>query len=185
VMLGSSMAARHADLAGPVGAELAAVVHANRGLAGIDGTIATATGLALRGRPMRVLVGDLTFQHDATSLIRGTLEEEVDLQVVVLDDHGGSIFAMLEHGQEKYRGVFDRYFRTPQSLDMAAMARAAGAQYQQVRTVGELRAQLAQPVRGRSVVRIELADDGGASRLAAQVTSAVESVVAQELQHGG
>lgn len=185
VMLGSSMAARHADLAGPVGAELAAVVHANRGLAGIDGTIATATGLALRGRPMRVLVGDLTFQHDATSLIRGTLEEEVDLQVVVLDDHGGSIFAMLEHGQEKYRGVFDRYFRTPQSLDMAAMARAAGAQYQQVHTVGELRAQLAQPVRGRSVVRIELADDGGASRLAAQVTSAVESVVAQELQHGG
>src|SRR5699024_3774229 len=115
VMLGSSMAVRHADLAGPVGAELAAVVHANRGLAGIDGTIATATGLALRGTPMRVLVGDLTFQHDATSLVRGALEQDVDLQVVVLDDGGGSIFARLEHGREKYRGVFDRYFRTPQN----------------------------------------------------------------------
>src|SRR5699024_6862563 len=117
-----------------------AVVHANRGLAGIDGTIATATGLALRGSPVRVLIGDLTFQRDATSLIRGTLGEEVDLQVVVLDDRGGSVFAMLEHGQEKYRGVFARCVRTPQSLDMGAMARGAGAQSQRVRTGGDLRA---------------------------------------------
>src|SRR5699024_6931279 len=104
--------------------------------------------------------------------VRGALEQDVDLQVVVLDDGGGSIFAMLEHGREKYRGVFDRYFRTPQNLDMAAMARAAGAQFRQVRTLGELRAQLARSVRGRSVVRVDISD-GGASQLVSRVTAAV------------
>ena len=86
VVLGSSMAVRHADLTGAVGEDLAPeLVVANRGLAGIDGTLSTATGLALAGRPVRALVGDLTFLHDIGGLARGRLEPEVDLQVIVLD----------------------------------------------------------------------------------------------------
>ncbi|MFV0320550.1 MAG: 2-succinyl-5-enolpyruvyl-6-hydroxy-3-cyclohexene-1-carboxylic-acid synthase, partial [Microbacterium sp.] len=63
LMLGSSRLVRVAD---DVLAGMQVPVHANRGLAGIDGTIATAAGISLasqaEGRPgvTRVLLGDLT-----------------------------------------------------------------------------------------------------------------------------
>jgi 2-succinyl-5-enolpyruvyl-6-hydroxy-3-cyclohexene-1-carboxylate synthase len=50
LLLGSSNGIRDVDLAGLPAAEPAATVYANRGLAGIDGTISTATGIALGGR---------------------------------------------------------------------------------------------------------------------------------------
>lgn len=180
VMLGSSMAARYADLAGPVSSELGpGAIHAGRGLAGIDGTLATATGLALGGRAVRALVGDLTFQHDAMSLARGRFEGEVDLQVIVLDDDGGSIFATLEHGRCDHAAVLGRYFRTPQALDVSALADAVGAQYTQVRSRAELRAALDQPVHGRSVLHIRLPEtrQGGPDHVAPRVAEAVSAVL--------
>lgn len=108
---------------------------ANRGLAGIDGTLACARGLAAHtGMPTRVVVGDLTFLHDATSLMpsfaRGQ-RPHPPLQVILLDDRGGSIFAGLEHGQAP-QSTFDRFFRTPQELDYEAFARSVGARYRRI-----------------------------------------------------
>src|SRR5699024_398186 len=87
LVLGSSNPIRDADLAAsPLDGDGPPVL-ANRGLAGIDGTVATATGIAHGLRlPVRALLGDLTFLHDAGSLARGAHEPDVDLQVVVLDD---------------------------------------------------------------------------------------------------
>ena len=73
-------------------------VHANRGLAGIDGTIATGTGSPSRPpRPSgrgghRVLLGDLAFLHDVGSLLRPADEPAPRIQVVVGNDGGGTIF---------------------------------------------------------------------------------------------
>ena len=107
-------------------------VWANRGLAGIDGTIATATGLALGlGEPVRAVVGDLTFLHDATSLVRGVHESEVDLQVIVFDDGGGSIFGTLEYGSEPGE-EFERIFAAPQRMDIPGLAHSLGAQVTRV-----------------------------------------------------
>lgn len=158
VVLGSSMTVRHADAAGPVGAGFTSSrVVANRGLAGIDGTISTATGLALATRePVRVVVGDLTFLHDVGGLARGSHEREVDLQVIVLDDGGGGIFATLEHGRPEHAAVYPRYFGTPQQVDLAALARGYGADHHLVRSTAELTRALAAPVRGRSVIQVLL-----------------------------
>lgn len=125
LVLGSSSIVRAADLS-PIQATPSRVF-ANRGLAGIDGTIATATGIALSsGRPTTVLLGDLTAQHDLGALVRPTSEPWPRLRVVVADDQGGSIFRRLEQGQPQYADSFDRVFLTPQGADLAGVATALG-----------------------------------------------------------
>ncbi|MCK6209803.1 2-succinyl-5-enolpyruvyl-6-hydroxy-3-cyclohexene-1-carboxylic-acid synthase [Georgenia sp. EYE_87] len=154
---------------------------ANRGLAGIDGTVATASGLALgTGRPVRAVMGDLTFLHDAGALARGRLEAEVDLQIVVLNDSGGGIFATLEHGAPDRAGEFERIFGTPQDVDLASLAAAYGARYGLARTPAELDDALRAPVRGRSVVEVPVDRRGLRERraaLAADVRHAVRSAL--------
>lgn len=137
LMLGSSSIIRAADLS-PL-STCPPRVFSNRGLAGIDGTIATATGLALAGgRPMTVLLGDLTAQHDVGALVRPPSEPWPDLRVVVADDGGGSIFRKLEQGAPEYAESFERVFLTPQGVDLAAVAAAMGWEAVVVGSVEEL-----------------------------------------------
>jgi 2-succinyl-5-enolpyruvyl-6-hydroxy-3-cyclohexene-1-carboxylate synthase len=100
-------------------------VLANRGVAGIDGTIATATGAALVHRgPAYALIGDLTFLHDSNGLLAGPEEARPDLTVVVANDDGGGIFGLLEQGAPEHAGAFERVFGTPQGTDLAALCAA-------------------------------------------------------------
>ena len=155
-VLGSSMTVRDWDLAVPALPRGLRLV-ANRGLAGIDGTLSTATGLALgTGGPVRAVVGDLTFLHDAGGLLRGALEEDVDLQVILLNDRGGSIFATLEHGAPERAASFERVFGTPQDVDVAALCAGYGVRHTTAASPEELEAALAAPARGRSVVEVPL-----------------------------
>ncbi|MBK7821937.1 MAG: 2-succinyl-5-enolpyruvyl-6-hydroxy-3-cyclohexene-1-carboxylic-acid synthase [Tessaracoccus sp.] len=141
LVLGASSIIRAADLA-PV-AERPPRIFANRGLAGIDGTVATATGIALAtGRPTTVLLGDLTAQHDLGGLVRPPSEPWPRLRVVVADDGGGSIFRTLEQGAPEYAASFERVFGTPQGLDLAAVAAAMGWRTTVVETAAELTAAL-------------------------------------------
>ncbi|WP_323745099.1 2-succinyl-5-enolpyruvyl-6-hydroxy-3-cyclohexene-1-carboxylic-acid synthase [Actinomyces haliotis] len=157
LVLGSSMPIRRLDRLAPAGDGAPVAALANRGLAGIDGTIATALGAHLAsGRPVRALVGDLTYLHDAMSLSRGRLESEPDLQVVVLDDAGGGIFSTLEYPAVTPAPVMSRYFSTPQVADAGALAEALGARVERPRDLAELEALLAEPVRGLSVLHVRL-----------------------------
>ncbi|ARD42301.1 2-succinyl-5-enolpyruvyl-6-hydroxy-3-cyclohexene-1-carboxylic-acid synthase [Actinomyces gaoshouyii] len=154
LVVGSSMTIRRLDRLAPVGAPAPTAV-ANRGLAGIDGTIATAGGLALAsGRPVRALMGDLAFLHDAMSLGHGELECEPDLQVIVLDDAGGSIFKGLEYAGVPGPKRFSRLFSTPQRADVANIARGLGVDVIEAPDRDSLERVMAQPVRGSSVVRV-------------------------------
>lgn len=130
-------------------------VWANRGLAGIDGTISTAIGIALAlNEPVRVVVGDLTFLHDATALVRGHHERDVDLQVIVFDDAGGSIFGSLEYGSRPGE-EFERLFATPPELDILEIARSLGADASEC-APGSIASALTAPIVGRSVIRVPL-----------------------------
>ena len=123
LLLGSSNPIRDVSLAAQPRPGL--TVLANRGVAGIDGSIATATGAALaHGGPGYALVGDLTFLHDANGLLAGPDEARPDLTVVVANDDGGGIFGLLEQGAPEYADAFERVFGTPHGTDLAALCAA-------------------------------------------------------------
>lgn len=154
LVVGASQVIRDLDLT-PAGPRHPApgVVHANRGLAGIDGTVSTAAGVALAaGRPTTLVCGDLTFLHDSNGLALGPLEPRPDLRVVVLDDRGGSIFATLEYGEARFADAFERMFATPAGVDLAALAASYGAAVATVASAAGLESALAAPPRGLEVV---------------------------------
>ncbi len=157
------------------------LVLANRGLAGIDGTVSTAAGVAFAlGRPVRALVGDLTFLHDVGGLLVGPLERRPDLQVVVANDGGGSIFVGLEHGEPRFAGTFERVFGTPHGADLAALCAGYGTGHTVVTGVEALRDALAGPMRGISVIEVRV-DRDGRRELAARLASHATEVVAEVL----
>lgn len=181
LLLGSSNGIRDVDLAGLPAADPAAIVYANRGLAGIDGTISTATGIALGGRQQTtVLLGDVTFLHDAGGLLLGAGEEQPDLRIVVLNDSGGAIFSLLEHGgvEEggRYGDAVERLFGTPHSVDIAALAAAYGVGHSRVSTTAGLAEALGRPVHGRSIVEVRT-DRRALRELHARIKEAVSAAV--------
>ncbi|MBX3196156.1 MAG: 2-succinyl-5-enolpyruvyl-6-hydroxy-3-cyclohexene-1-carboxylic-acid synthase [Microbacteriaceae bacterium] len=163
LVLGASRLIRELDRVAP-GKRIP--VHANRGLAGIDGTIATATGIALASQAegagrgakgvTRVLLGDLALLHDAGSLLAGEGEPRPRMQVIVGNDHGGTIFDALEVAGTADAELFDRVMLTPQTVDLAALASAYGWEYRRVETRGELDGSLT-PTPGRVLIEVPLA----------------------------
>ena len=134
----------------------------NRGLAGIDGTVATATGLAIAearaGYPeavTRALIGDLTLLHDAGSLAFDRAEGELNIQLVVGNDHGGTIFESLEPAHTLDASSFERLFKTPQQVDIWSLAQAYGWQHILVESMSQLDDALSK--RGRVIIEVKLA----------------------------
>lgn len=153
--LGNSHPIRDADLA-PVGSQ-PAVVYANRGLSGIDGTLSTAIGVALASlAEATLLCGDLSFVHDATALAIGPGEPRPRLRIVVADDNGGSIFAALEYGGEEYAQSFERVFATPLGLDLVAVAHSYGVSARRVHTTAQVAAALAEPITDLEVLVVSV-----------------------------
>ena len=90
VVVASSLTVRHLDRSALQRQDL--TWHANRGAAGIDGTVSTALGVAVgSGVPVVAIVGDLALLHDTNAWLLTAAADQVELTVVVLDDDGGSI----------------------------------------------------------------------------------------------
>ncbi|MGP5014124.1 2-succinyl-5-enolpyruvyl-6-hydroxy-3-cyclohexene-1-carboxylic-acid synthase [Glutamicibacter ardleyensis] len=154
LLLGSSNIIRDFDLCAAPAAAASGQVFANRGLAGIDGTISTGLGLALAtGKPTVSIMGDITFLHDASAMLWTPAEPAPDLDVVVYNDGGGAIFSTLEHGQVaesgRYGQAVERLFATPQNVQLQPLAIAYGWDYQQASTQAELRQVLRAPKPGK------------------------------------
>ncbi|MEJ5913860.1 2-succinyl-5-enolpyruvyl-6-hydroxy-3-cyclohexene-1-carboxylic-acid synthase [Pseudokineococcus sp. 1T1Z-3] len=207
-VLAASTAVRDADLAGAPFVEPALdaqrspsppplrvpldvrLVLAGRGLAGIDGTLGGAVGAALAtGRRTRVLVGDLAALHDLAGLAvpageRGRSTRwstPPQVQVVVLDDAGGGIFGLLEHGEvatssPAREGDVERLFGTPPGVDLLTLARGLGVPARRVDDAGDLRATLRAPEPGLSVVVVP-ADRSRLRTLHARLRDAVTAAL--------
>ena len=179
VFAGSSLPVRHLFLAR---AREEVTVLANRGVAGIDGSVSTAIGAALTwqaggGGPAYALLGDLTFLHDANGLALGPREPRPDLTIVVLNNDGGGIFSTLEQDGDDPEG-FERVFGTPHGVDLRSLCGSTRTPYQLIDSVAELSRALAS-VPGLRV--LEVRTDRTATRdlqhrLGAAVVAAVASV---------
>jgi 2-succinyl-5-enolpyruvyl-6-hydroxy-3-cyclohexene-1-carboxylate synthase len=176
--LGSSNPVRDVALAAAPRAGL--TVLANRGVAGIDGTVSTAVGAALAhgaggGGPAYALLGDLTLLHDTTGLVIGPDEPRPDLTLVVLNDGGGGIFGLLEQGAPEHAAAFERVFGTPHRIDLAALCAATGVGHLRCDDPAELAAAL-DPAPGLRMVEVRAgraALRAGHAALRAAVTGAV------------
>jgi 2-succinyl-5-enolpyruvyl-6-hydroxy-3-cyclohexene-1-carboxylate synthase len=177
LVLGSSNPVRDVALAAVPRPDL--TVLANRGVAGIDGTVSTAVGAALaHDGPAYALLGDLTLLHDTTGLVVGPDEPRPDLTIVVLNDDGGGIFGLLEQGDPVHAAAFERVFGTPHGVDLAALCAATGTGHAVVE-VPDVAAALA-PAPGLHVVEVragrrELRE--GHARLRAAVAAALSDAL--------
>ncbi|MBD0293262.1 MAG: 2-succinyl-5-enolpyruvyl-6-hydroxy-3-cyclohexene-1-carboxylic-acid synthase [Jiangellaceae bacterium] len=153
LFLSSSSVVRDANM---LAERLPETVLTNRGVGGIDGTVSTAMGAALgRGRgPAYAVMGDLAFLHDATGLVLGPDEARPDLCIVVINDDGGGIFALLEQGAPRHAATFERVFGTPHGVDVEALCAATHTPYQ-LAELDKLDAALA-PEPGLRVVEIRV-----------------------------
>jgi 2-succinyl-5-enolpyruvyl-6-hydroxy-3-cyclohexene-1-carboxylate synthase len=174
LFVGSSNSARDVDLAmSPSSRETSLTVVASRGLAGIDGCVSTAIGLAL-AQPQRgtyALMGDLTFLHDINGLLLGPQEPQPDLTIVITNDNGGGIFTLLEPGEPGRAADFERIFGTPTDASIADLCRAHGVRHTLASTQAELRAALRQRPDGLGVVEVQV-DRSGHRDLHAELRAA-------------
>ncbi len=89
----------------------------NRGANGIDGTVATALGVAhATGKPTVLYTGDLALLHDQNALLAAReLPPGASLTIVCINNDGGGIFEHLPIS--KFDPPFERFFATPQNKD--------------------------------------------------------------------
>src|SRR4051794_15527167 len=124
LVVASSMPIRDVETFAPVRDDGGPRVLANRGANGIDGTIATALGVAASGAPTVVLLGDVALVHDLGGLASAA-RLCLPLTVVCLDNGGGGIFDFLPVAGVE-RDVYEPYVATPPGVDLPAVARALG-----------------------------------------------------------
>jgi len=125
-------------------------VFANRGLAGIDGNISTALGIASRSEKTFAVLGDLAFLHDVSALSHAG---NPDLRLFVIDNNGGGIFSTLPQA-----GVdgFEKIFGTPHGRDIQAIATSFGVKTSKISTSTELAKLVAEPVKGFEIIVVQV-----------------------------
>ncbi len=161
---------RHASAAGAQ-----APAYANRGASGIDGTVATAAGVA-RGhdRPVTLLIGDLALWHDLNSL---ALLRDQPVVVVVVNNDGGGIFHFLPIREQE--DVFEPYFTTPQDRSFESAADTFGLAHHRPDSPDAFRDAYERACAAAGPVLIEVQTDRVANR---RVHEALEQEVAAAVE---
>ncbi|MDO6618418.1 2-succinyl-5-enolpyruvyl-6-hydroxy-3-cyclohexene-1-carboxylic-acid synthase [Shewanella sp. 6_MG-2023] len=126
--IGNSLPIRLYDMYAPIICELPDI-YTNRGASGIDGLIATATGVALaNNQPTTLLIGDISSLHDLNSLAM-TKHVNSPFVIVILNNDGGNIFNLLPVPNDAVR---EQYYRLSHGLEFGYAAAMFGLAYNQV-----------------------------------------------------
>lgn len=171
----SSLPIRLVDMYAPgTGANVEAL--ANRGASGIDGTIASAAGYAEgSGRPTVLLIGDLAFLHDLTSLYL-VRRLNPPMTIVLLNNNGGNIFGLLPIAN--HVDVYEKYFLTSHNLTFQSAAAQFGLPYVRCESLGAFEAFLSDGlVRSNStLVEVVIRPGAGTSAMKALASAVREAL---------
>ncbi len=150
VHLANSLAIRIGNMLIPSDASQR-LVHANRGVAGIDGTLATFLGeIVGAGGPGLLLIGDLAATHDLSAL-EACLHSNFRGAIVVINNDGGGLFDLLPvRGTPAYRP----YIRHRAGIDFRHVARAFRIGFDRCTTLEQLDRALRRAVRPAARLRI-------------------------------
>ncbi|MBN1144331.1 MAG: 2-succinyl-5-enolpyruvyl-6-hydroxy-3-cyclohexene-1-carboxylic-acid synthase [Bacteroidales bacterium] len=123
VVIGNSSVIRYAQL---FSSNLTAHYYANRGVSGIDGTLSTASGIAVAsGKPTLAILGDISFLYDSNALWNRELPQ--NLRIVVINNQGGGIFHILKGPSEK--PGFKKLIEAHHPVNIHKLAEAYGLNY--------------------------------------------------------
>jgi 2-succinyl-5-enolpyruvyl-6-hydroxy-3-cyclohexene-1-carboxylate synthase len=114
----------------------------NRGASGIDGVISTALGISAAreaGERVVLVIGDLSFYHDANGLLAALLHH-LDLTIILINNNGGGIFSFLP--QAAYPEHFEELFGTPTGLSFQPLVAMYGGHFQRIHNWEEFDATL-------------------------------------------
>ncbi|MEM1176758.1 MAG: 2-succinyl-5-enolpyruvyl-6-hydroxy-3-cyclohexene-1-carboxylic-acid synthase [Acidobacteriota bacterium] len=139
LVLGNSLAIRHADLFG--GQTRTGVrVLSQRGASGIDGLVAGAAGAASAGHPTLLLLGDVSLRHDLGGLLTAGRGGS-PFVVVMINNGGGRIFELLPIANTVDDGTFRHWLTPPDDGvgDAADIARVGGFSFRRVDRRSHLR----------------------------------------------
>ncbi|HEX7840901.1 MAG TPA: thiamine pyrophosphate-dependent enzyme, partial [Kofleriaceae bacterium] len=89
------------------------------------GLIASAAGATSAGRPVLLVLGDVSFAHDLGGLLAARAAS-APLAILVIDNRGGQIFAGLPIAHAHQGAAFERHWLTAPEIDPAAVATALG-----------------------------------------------------------
>ncbi len=131
--LANSMPVRYVSYLGqvPEGVEIVA----NRGTSGIDGSNSTAVGCVFTTKePVTLLTGDMAFFYDRNAFWHQY--NLPNLRIVVLNNHAGGIFRMIEGPSQLPE--LEEYFETRQLLSAGHLAGEFGFEYHRVTKEEEL-----------------------------------------------
>ncbi|MGL4522704.1 MAG: 2-succinyl-5-enolpyruvyl-6-hydroxy-3-cyclohexene-1-carboxylic-acid synthase [Bacilli bacterium] len=126
-------------------------VFANRGVNGIDGTIATSFGVAASSEETWCVLGDLAALHDFTSFLYFA-QDNVKMTFILINNDGGGIFSYLPQAKQKEQ--FETLFGTPHGYTLTPLLQSANIDCQTVTDGEYFERVLQQPYQGIRVFEV-------------------------------
>jgi 2-succinyl-5-enolpyruvyl-6-hydroxy-3-cyclohexene-1-carboxylate synthase len=179
LMIGNSLSVRLVDIYTRASSRDVDIL-SQRGASGIDGLVAGTAGAATSaGRPTALLIGDVSFLYDLSSLALAA-EVRTPLVVFVVNNGGGRIFEQLPivdvPGIEP---AIVEHATTPHDTDFESAAKHYRVRYARPTSLAEVGAALDEAYAHAGCTLIEVkVEPSGAIALARTVSAAIETAVA-------
>ncbi|HSX03767.1 MAG TPA: 2-succinyl-5-enolpyruvyl-6-hydroxy-3-cyclohexene-1-carboxylic-acid synthase [Rhabdochlamydiaceae bacterium] len=125
----------------------------NRGVAGIDGNIATSVGLAQGLKsPLVSVIGDQAGLHDLNSLAQ-MKKADYPVTLIIINNKGGGIFSFLPISKKQY--LFEEFFAASHEFSFESAAKLFDLPYYRFQQADDLSSFFQTPLQTSCLIEIE------------------------------